>query len=85
VAEAPLGESPYLILDARYKEVRLGGLVVSCTILVALGIGTTGKRSVLGVSASRSEAEVHWRAFLAWFQGPGLHGSAWSSSRPKPG
>jgi putative transposase len=70
----PLGETPYLILDARYEKVRHGGQVVSCAVLVAIGIDTGGKRSVLGVSVSLSEAEVHWRDFLASLQARGLHG-----------
>ena len=70
----PLGETPYLILDARYEKVRHGGQVVSCAVLVAIGIDTEGKRSVLGVSVSLSEAEVHWRDFLASLQARGLHG-----------
>jgi putative transposase len=70
----PLGEAPYLILDARYEKVRHGGAVVSCAVLVAIGIDPQGKRSVLGVSVSLSEAEVHWRDFLAGLQARGLHG-----------
>jgi transposase-like protein len=70
----PLGETPYLILDARYEKVRHGGQVVSCAVLVAIGIDTAGRRSILGVSVSLSEAEVHWREFLASLQARGLHG-----------
>jgi transposase-like protein len=70
----PLGETPYLILDARYEKVRHGGSVVSCAVLVAIGIAKGGKRSVLGVSASLSEAEAHWRDFLASLQARGMHG-----------
>jgi putative transposase len=72
--DRPLGETPYLILDARYEKVRHGGSVVSCAVLVAIGIDKEGKRSVLGVSVSLSEAEVHWRDFLAGLQARGLHG-----------
>jgi transposase-like protein len=70
----PLGEVPYLILDARYEKIRHGGAVVSCAVLVAIGVTTEGARSILGVSVSLSEAEVHWREFLAALQGRGLHG-----------
>ncbi len=70
----PLGEMPYLILDARYEKVRCTGSVISCAVLVAIGITPEGKRSVIGVSTSLSEAEVHWRDFLASLQGRGLHG-----------
>jgi transposase-like protein len=69
----PLSAYPYLILDARYEHVRHGGAVVSCALLIAIGIGSDGKRAVLGVSVSLSEAEVHWREFLASLQDRGLH------------
>jgi putative transposase len=72
--DRPLGETPYLILDARYEKVRHGGSVVSCAVLVAIGIDPQGKRSVLGTAVSLSEAEVHWREFLADLQARGLHG-----------
>jgi putative transposase len=70
----PIGETPYLILDARYEHVRHGGQVRSCAVLVAIGIDAEGKRSILGVSVSLSEAEAHWRDFLASLVGRGLHG-----------
>lgn len=72
--QRPLGEMLYLILDARYEKVRQGGSVVSCAVLSAIGIDAQGRRSVLGVSVSLSEAEIHWREFLASLQGRGLHG-----------
>lgn len=72
--DRPLGEAPYLILDARYEKVRHGGQVVSCAVLVAIGLDPQGRRSVLGTSVSLSEAEVHWRDFLASLQARGLHG-----------
>src|SRR3954447_122697 len=70
----PIGETPYLILDARYEHVRHGGQVRSCAVLVAIGIDVKGRRSILGVSVSLSEAEAHWRDFLAGLQARGLHG-----------
>jgi transposase-like protein len=68
------GEIPYLLLDARYEKVRVGGVVVSCALLVAIGITPDGHRTILGASVSLSEAEVHWRDFLAGLQARGLHG-----------
>lgn len=70
----PLGVYPYVLLDARYEKVRQGGRVLDCAVLIALGIGPDGKRSILGVSAALSEAEVHWRTFLTSLQKRGLHG-----------
>ena len=68
----PLGETPYLLLDARYEKVRHAGLVLSCAVLIAIGVTADGHRSDLGVSVSLSEAEVHWREFLASLQERGL-------------
>lgn len=70
----PLGECPYVILDARYEKVRHGGSVVDCAVLVAVGVRADGKRTILGTSVSLSEAEVHWRAFLEDLQERGLYG-----------
>jgi transposase-like protein len=72
--ERPLSEVPYLLLDARYEKVRVAGAVTSCALLIAVGILPDGSRSILGVSVSLSEAEVHWREFLASLQARGLHG-----------
>jgi putative transposase len=70
----PLGNTPYVILDARYEKVRHGGSVRDCAVLIAIGVSETGHRSVLGVSVSLSEAEVHWRSFLKSLIDRGLHG-----------
>jgi len=70
----PLGKLAYVLLDARYEKVRHGGTVVDCAVLVAVGILPGGKRTVLGVSAALSEAEVHWREFLQSLVERGLHG-----------
>ncbi len=72
--QRPLGEILYLVLDARYEKVRQAGAVVSCAVLSAIGIDAQGRRSVLGVSVSLSEAELHWREFLSSLQQRGLHG-----------
>jgi len=69
-----LGEVIYMYLDARYEKVRVGPKVVDAALLVAVGIRADGKRSILGVSVSLSEAEVHWREFLSSLQARGLHG-----------
>jgi transposase-like protein len=69
-----LGAVEYLILDARYEKLREHGCVVDCAVLVAIGVDAEGHRSVLGVSVSRSEAEVHWREFFKSLIERGLHG-----------
>jgi len=70
----PLGKYAYVVLDARYEKVRHGGSVSSAAVLVAVGVNEFGFRSILGVSVSRSEAEVHWRTFLDDLRQRGLHG-----------
>ena len=75
-----LGEYPYLVLDAHYEKVRKNGSVVSCAVFTAIGIDTDGRREILGVSVSLSEAETHWRTFLKSLKKRGLSGVKFISS-----
>ena len=70
----PLGEVVYLYLDARYEKVRQAGSVRDAAILMSSGVKRDGKRAILGISVSLSEAEAHWRAFLEGLVKRGLHG-----------
>ncbi len=70
----PLGEVPYVYLDARYEKVRTEGQVRDAAVLIAAGVGLDGKRTLLGVSVSLSEQEVHWRTFLESLVQRGLRG-----------
>jgi len=70
----PLGEVIYLYLDARYEKVRMDGQIRDAAILIACGVGKAGKRKILGLSVSLSEAEVHWRAFLKDLVDRGMRG-----------
>ena len=72
--ERPLGEYPYLFLDAYYEQVREDGQVRHLAVLVAVAVSGQGKREILGVSVSLSEHEVHWRAFLESLKQRGLGG-----------
>ena len=83
--QRPLGEVPYLIFDARYEHVRHQGTVVDVALLIAIGITPDGHRTVLGVSVSDSEAEVHWREFFKGLLARGLHGSRYIVSDDHPG
>lgn len=69
-----LGETRYLIVDARYEKVRLNGVVRDVAVLSAIGIGPDERRRVLGVSCALSEAEVHWRAFFESLLDRGMRG-----------
>ena len=75
----------YVVLDARYEKVRIGGSVVSSAVLVALGVREDGTRSILGVSVATSEAEVHWRTFLESLLARGLRGVQLVTSDDHPG
>lgn len=70
----PLGPLRYLVLDAMYEKVRHGGRVVTQATLIAIGIDSEGRRSILGCSVSLSEAEVHWREFLSLLRARGVCG-----------
>lgn len=60
----PISSMPYVFVDARYEKVRYQGHVRDLAVLWAMGINKQGKKEVLGVKVSLSEAEVHWREFF---------------------
>lgn len=72
--ERRLAEHAYLYLDATYVPVRQEGQVRDAAVLIAVGLTNAGKRSIIGVSVSLSEAEVHWRQFLQSLVERGLRG-----------
>src|SRR5574337_95618 len=72
--ERALGAYPYVLLDARYENIRHGGQVIDAAVPVALGVNEDGRGEVLGVSVELSEAEVHWRHFLTRLKDRGLCG-----------
>ena len=53
-----------LYLTAIERSKRCNGVVRNVAVLFAIGIDRQGARSVLGVSATTSEADIHWRSFL---------------------
>ena len=65
--------------------MRQGGLLVDCAVLIAMGIGLDGKRSILGVSVALSETEVHWREFFSSLVTRGLCVTQFIVSDPHPG
>lgn len=69
----PLPGISFMTLDATYYKVRIDGVVRDCATLIAHGIRRDdGKRMILGVSCALSEAEVHWRGFLAGLKERGI-------------
>jgi len=70
----PLGKIRHLLVDARYEKVRHGGHVIDNAVLIAYGVDDVGRKRILGVSVSLSEAEVHWRQFFESLVKRGVHG-----------
>ena len=65
---------PYLILDARYERVREAGVIRSQAVLLAIGIGWDGRRSILAVELANRESRSSWRDFLMALRERGLSG-----------
>jgi putative transposase len=66
---------PYLWLDATYVKVRDAGRVVAMAALVAIGIGTSGERRILGLELAPGNDEGSaWAPFLRGLVERGLAG-----------
>jgi putative transposase len=65
---------PYLILDARYERVREAGVIGNQAVLLAIGIGWDGRRSILAVELAQRESRSSWREFLLQLRERGLSG-----------
>jgi transposase-like protein len=50
----------YLMLDARYEKIRVGGRVISQAVLVTVGFTVQGRREVLDWRVADSESEQSW-------------------------
>lgn len=72
--ERPLGVFLFVQCDAIWVKIRQNGLVKDAAVLIASGIDETGKRSLLGVSVSGGESELHWRSFFESLVARGLRG-----------
>ena len=72
--ERRLGEFPYVIVDARYENVREDHRVQKMALLVAIGVRRDGMREVLGLSVQPTENEAYWGDFLQDLLDRGLHG-----------
>ena len=65
---------PYLIVDARYERIRIGGAIRSQAVLIAIGINWDGRRCILGVELADRESRNSWREFLLSLRERGLRG-----------
>ena len=67
-------ETPYLWLDAVYEKAREGGRVRSKAVVIATGVTSEGRRTVLGVDAGDAESHAFWKDFLRSLLKRGLKG-----------
>lgn len=67
-------ECPYVWLDATFHKVRETGRVISVATVVAIGVTTTGERTVLGAATGPSEDHQFWTSFLRSLVKRGLKG-----------
>jgi putative transposase len=65
---------PYLIVDARYERIREAGVIGNQAVLLAIGIGWDGRRSILAVELANRESRSSWREFLLGLRERGLSG-----------
>jgi putative transposase len=65
---------PYLIVDARYERLREAGVIRSQAVLLAIGIGWDGRRSILAIELANRESRSSWREFLLQLRARGLSG-----------
>ena len=68
------GDWPYVWLDATYVKVRRDHHIVAVAVIVAVGVNSDGRREVLGMTVSHSEAEPFWAEFLRSLTRRGLRG-----------
>ena len=74
------GNYPYLVIDARYEDVRENGVVVSKAVLIVIGITESGKREILAVEMGNSEDEQEWSRVFQGLKGRGLKGVVYAVS-----
>jgi transposase-like protein len=65
---------PYLIVDARYEKVRKGPQVVSCGVLIVVGISEDGYREILGTYTAPAENDTTWAEVFRDLEDRGLRG-----------
>lgn len=65
-------EYPYLVVDARYEDIRKEGVVMSQAVLITVGISASGKRDILSVDIGNSENEQVWSEVFHRLKSRGL-------------
>lgn len=69
LAEEPIA---YLYLDGQRHRVQAGGHVAWCSVLMALGVRTTGEKVVLGLRVAGEEQAAAWQGLLEDLTARGL-------------
>jgi len=67
-------EYPYLVVDARYEKIRLGGRIRSQAVLIVTGINDEGRREVLSLKVGDSESKECWGEVFADLKARGMRG-----------
>ena len=65
---------PYLMVDARYENVRVDGRIVSQGALIVKGVRDDGKREILAVAVADTESEATWQELFVDLKARGLAG-----------
>lgn len=68
------GEIPYVYLDAAYFPIVTEGTKRQTPVLCAIGVGSDGKRKLLGWQLARAELADAWDLFIAHLVKKGLKG-----------
>ena len=71
----PLGsECPYVFVDGVWRKLSWGGSVENVGVLVAIGVGTEGRREVIAVDEGMREDAASWERFFRSVIERGLRG-----------
>jgi transposase-like protein len=65
-------EYPYVFVDGIWLKRSWGGEVQNVSVLVAIGVSTSGFREILGVCEGSREDSESWRQFLRYLRERGL-------------
>jgi len=74
-----------VFLDGLWLKRSWGGEVKNVSVLVAIGVGQSGYREILGVSEGAKEDKASWTNFLRRAQAPRFEGGAVVRIRQVPG
>lgn len=67
-------EYPYLVIDARYEQVREGGTTKSVGVLIVKGVREDNKREIIAVEVANTENETTWSNLFRNLKDRGLSG-----------